>query len=71
MRIFVNGVYYALNPSIKLDIVVIRLVGDLVVEINMFRRPVLFSQQILRQNLIDVLMVLRSLCVYIQKAYVY
>ena len=71
MRIFVSGVYHALNPSIKLDIVVIRLVGDLVVEINMFRRPVLFSQQNLRQNFIDVLMVLRSLYVFIQNAYVY
>ena len=71
MRIFVSGVYHALNPSIKLDIVVIRLVGDIVVGINMFRRPVLFSQQILRQNLIDVLMVLCSLCFYIRKTHVY
>ena len=42
MRIFVSGMYHALNLSIKLGIAVIRLVGDLVVEINMFRRSVLF-----------------------------
>ena len=62
--------YHALNPSIKLGIV-IRLVGDQVVEINMFRWSMPFPQQNLQQDLVDVLMVLRSLSVYILIAYVY